>query len=87
MALISLVSIYFNGLYLVSRSYMNSRQSFDKQLKSTLISGGVHVLTCIFFFEYCGFSIFGAVLAKVVTDVFNLNFFLRLININNEIKL
>ena len=87
MLMASSISIYFNGLYMVSRSYKNAQQSFNNQLKSTLISSGVHIASCLFFFHYCEFTIYGAILAKIVTDIFNLNLFLRLINISNEIKL
>lgn len=83
----SSISIYFNGLYMVSRSYMNARQSFSNQLKSTFLSLIVNIISCMFFFHYCGFTIYGAILAKIVSDIFNLNLFLKLINISNEIKL
>ena len=87
MLMASTVSIYFNGLYMVSRSYMNSRHSFKNQLKSTLLSNLVHIAACLFFFHYCEFTVYGAILAKIISDVFNLNFFLKLIGISNEIKL
>ena len=83
MLLASSISIYFNGLYLVSRSYMNAHQSFSNQLKSTLLSALVHILGCFFFFHYCEFTVYGAVLAKIITDIFNLNLFLKLIHISN----
>jgi hypothetical protein len=53
MLLASSISIYFNGLYMVSRSYMNARQSFKNQLISTLLSSIVHIISCYFFFHYC----------------------------------
>ena len=87
MLLASTISIYFNGLYMVSRSYMNSRHSFRNQLKSTSVANLVHIAACLFFFHYCEFTTYGAILAKIITDIFNLNFFLKLINISNEIKL
>ena len=83
MLMASTVSIYFNGLYMVSRSYMNSRHSFKNQLLSISLSNLVHIAACLFFFHYCEFSVYGAILAKIISDVFNLNFFLKLIGISN----
>lgn len=83
MLMASSISIYFNGLYLVSRSYKNSQHSFNNQLKSTLAASAVHIAACLFFFHYCEFTVYGAILAKIVTDIFNLNFFLKLIQISN----
>lgn len=83
MILFCAVSIYFQGLYKVSKSYINTKQSSECQTKSILVSNLTHILTCVFFVEYCEFTVYGVLLAKTVTDIFNLNLFFRLVNMNN----
>lgn len=76
MVLYTIISIFFNSGFLISRSLMNARHSFNNQLISTIVSSVFHILVCIFLFRFCGYTNYGAVIAKILTDIFNLNFFL-----------
>jgi Na+-driven multidrug efflux pump len=78
MVLYTTISIFFNSIFLLSRSMMNARHSFNNQLVSTVVSSGFHIIICIFLFKYCEFTIYGAIIAKILTDIFNINFFMWL---------
>lgn len=86
MVLYCIVSIFFNSTFLLSRSLMNSRQSFNHQLVSTVVSSIFHYGVCVVLFAYCEFTVYGAIIAKILTDIFNINFFLWLTQLKNELK-
>jgi Na+-driven multidrug efflux pump len=85
MVLYTTISIFFNSTFLLSRSMMNARHSFNNQLVSTLVSSGFHIIVCIFLFKYCEFTVYGAVIAKIITDIFNINFFMWLTQLKQEL--
>lgn len=87
MVLYTIISIFFNSGFLVSRSLMNARHSFNNQLVSTIVSSVFHILICIVLFRFCDFTNYGAVIAKILTDIFNLNFFMWLTNLKAELKI
>lgn len=86
MVLYCTISIFFNSTFLLSRSLMNSRHSFNNQLISTVVASLFHIVVCVILFAYCEFTVYGAIIAKILTDIFNINFFLWLTQLKEEIK-
>lgn len=86
MVLYCIISIFFNSTFLLSRSLMNSRHSFNNQLISTVVASLFHIVVCYLLFAVCGFTVYGAIIAKILTDIFNINFFMWLTQLKEELK-
>ena len=80
------ISIYFNSLYLVSRSLLNSRQKFNSQLVSNITTIVVHIILCEFVFKYLGWIVYGAIITRTLSDIFNFNLFVYISGLREEVQ-
>lgn len=78
MGLLLTCSIYFNAIYLISRSLQNSRQKFNQQLVSNVITIVIHIICCEFVFRYLGWVVYGAIITRTISDIANFNIFFNI---------
>lgn len=72
------ISLYFNALYLISRSLLNSRQKFNQQLISNIATIIFHIIACEIIFRYLGWVVYGAIITRTFSDIFNFNLFFNI---------